>query len=127
MISLCSRCSSRTSLPVGAQGERVAAAYLRSRGYRILGMNVRIGRDEIDILAQDPVDNSIVFAEVKTRSTYSKDFSPSLGMTHKKKVCLRRAARSWVAKNNYDGGYRIDALFVVSQKVLTHIKELSWE
>ena len=35
-------------------GERVAAWFLESRGARIVGRNVRIGHDEIDLVAHPP-------------------------------------------------------------------------
>ncbi len=49
----------------GRLGERFAAELLRKKGYEILGMNVRAGHGEIDIVAKR--ENVLVFAEVKTR------------------------------------------------------------
>ncbi len=50
---------------LGDFGERVAAHRLESLGMRILGRNVRVGRIEIDLLAEDGDD--LVFVEVRTR------------------------------------------------------------
>jgi putative endonuclease len=51
---------------LGNEGERLAEAHLRSRGYRILGRQVRVGRmGELDLVAQD--GPTVVFVEVKTR------------------------------------------------------------
>ncbi len=50
----------------GAYGERAAAKYLRRKGYRIIGKNVRAGRSEFDIIAVE--NKTLVFIEVKTRS-----------------------------------------------------------
>ena len=45
-----------------ATGEDIAATYLASIGYGIRSRNIRLGKDEIDILAHDPVDDVLVFA-----------------------------------------------------------------
>lgn len=50
---------------LGDFGERVAAHRLESQGMTIIERNVRIGRIEIDLVAQDGDD--IVFVEVRTR------------------------------------------------------------
>ena len=53
----------------GAWGERIAAEFLESHGYRILGRNVRFGsRCELDLVARSPAPEALVFVEVKTRS-----------------------------------------------------------
>lgn len=112
---------------VGQQGEQTAIRYLMSLGYEIRGHNVRIGlRDEIDILAFDPMDAVLVFAEVKTRSRRDKDFRPELNMDKRKMKAMRRAARLWVGKHEYEGGYRIDLLSIVGGKVTGHLQQLSW-
>jgi putative endonuclease len=51
---------------VGRRGERIAAGYLRKHRYRILARNLRVGRGEIDILAQAPDAKTIVIVEVKS-------------------------------------------------------------
>jgi len=114
-------------LEVGKKGELLAEAFLRSHGYDIRGRNIRIGRDEIDILAFDPVDQVLVFAEVKTRSTFHEDYRPELNADWKKCIKLRRSARRWVAQHDYDGGYRMDLICIAGGKIVNHVKELSWE
>ena len=114
-------------LQVGRTGEDVAAHYLSAQGYRVLHRNVRLGKDEIDIIAHDPEDDVMVFAEVKTRSRLSDDFHPELNMRYEKRQKLQRSARRWVAEHDLECGYRIDLLCVAEGKVIDHIKELSWE
>ena len=53
----------------GRFGEDAAAQYLTDNGYTIKGRNVRFGRHELDIIAED--DEYIVFVEVKTRTEAS--------------------------------------------------------
>jgi len=110
---------------VGRQGEEIAATYLRKLGYRIFAKNVRLRKDEIDIIAFDPGDRVIVFAEVKMRS---KDgpYHPSIDATRLKCAKLRRSARAWVRAHQYQGGYRIDLVCVIHDTVVEHVKELEW-
>ena len=51
---------------LGARGEEIACNHLESQGYRVTGRNVRVGHDEIDIIAEN--ESRIVFIEVKSRA-----------------------------------------------------------
>lgn len=116
----------RTEL--GQAGEEIARRFLRRIGYKIIGMNVHVGsHGEVDIIAYDPADKVIVFAEVKTREKQSLDYHPGLNVTRLKRAAMTRAARMWVRQNNWEGGYRMDAVFVASGRVTQHILELRWE
>ena len=55
----------RERLRCGAEGEALAAAFLRARGYTILARNFRCVAGEIDVVALD--GSTIVFGEVRTR------------------------------------------------------------
>jgi putative endonuclease len=54
---------------MGAWGEQVAVDYLVSRGYLIIGRNIRTPHGELDIVACK--GDLLVFVEVKTRSSHS--------------------------------------------------------
>ena len=116
-----------TLLETGTAGEHIATFYLKSIGYKIYDRNVRIGRDEIDIIAYDPTDNVLVFAEVKSRTKSHVDYPSSLNMTSQKKQKLFRSARGWIAKHDFQRGYRIDAILIEKGSVKQHIRELSEE
>lgn len=105
----------------GKDGEAVAAEHLRGLGYRIVATNVRIGRDEIDIVAFDPLDQVLVCCEVKARTRTHSDYAPALNMTTKKYYKILRSSRQYMAKKQWMGGYRIDVVFVASGKVLEHL------
>lgn len=109
---------------IGRQGEQIAAKYLRSLGYFIYEQNVRLGHDEIDIVAFDPKDRVIAFVEVKARAHSDKYFSPFLNFTSHKKQCLQRAMRKWVAAHDFGGGFRLDLICVSSDKVCDHIEQV---
>ena len=54
----------------GAAGEEAAAGYLAGLGWRIVVRNLKVGRDEIDILAVDPgPPSTLVVVEVRSLRT----------------------------------------------------------
>jgi putative endonuclease len=53
--------------PVARLGEEIASKLLTKKGYQIIDRNFRKGYGEIDIIAT--FQNTLVFVEVKTRST----------------------------------------------------------
>ncbi len=111
---------------VGQKGEAVAADYLQSLGYRVEQRNVMLGHDEIDLIALDPVDEVLVFAEVKTRSRFSSTYPPALAADKRKRERLRRSARRWIDEHAFDGGYRIDLISVANGRVVDHVREIAW-
>lgn len=111
----------------GTQGEHIATEYLQSHGYRIITTNARVHpHDEIDIIARDPRDNSIVFCEVKTRTLLNDDYRPELNITSTKRKRMARAARGWVARNGWEGGYRMDVICIANGEVIEHYEEIAW-
>jgi len=77
----------------GDRGERLAARFLRRRGYRIVARQSRNRIGEIDIIAED--GDWIVFVEVKTRSHGDKGH-PAEAVTAAKQRQLTRAALAWL-------------------------------
>lgn len=74
---------------LGKKGEQLAVSYLRQKQYEILHCNWTWGRKEIDIIARQ--NNTIVFVEVKTRS--SQRFGmPEEAVHHDKEEHLLGAA-----------------------------------
>lgn len=114
-------------IALGASGEDLAAVFLKSLGYSILHRNVRVGRDEIDIIAEDKEDDVLVFVEVKARGKLDPDFLPAANAGPRKWKKLRRAAGKWTHEHSYDGGWRMDLVSVAGGKVIDHVKEVgSW-
>ena len=56
-------------MDTGQYGEKAAARFLRTKGFKISSRNYRTRLGEIDIIAENGA--YIVFAEVKTRGTHS--------------------------------------------------------
>ncbi len=118
------RHSGRDDAP-GLWGEKQAEALLRTKGYRILGRRLRIGRrDELDLVARD--GDILVFVEVKTRR--SEDFGrPVSAVDRKKKHALSRAAVRYLKRLHPPAKYfRFDVVEVIGsadspQNEMNHI------
>jgi putative endonuclease len=77
-------------------GERRALWHYRLRGYRILGTNVRAGRNELDLIVRR--GRNLTFVEVKERR--GKGFGGALGAVDaEKRRRVRRAAQVWLSHN----------------------------
>ncbi len=93
----------------GRWGEKIAAAYLRDAGCRILATNWRAGRYEIDLVIRDA--RTIAFVEVKTRYPGPQD--PAEAVDARKRRNLRRAAARWIAtRPEWAAEYRFDVVAI---------------
>jgi putative endonuclease len=77
-------------------GERRAYWHYRVRGYRILGTNVRAGRNELDLIVRR--GRCLTFVEVKQRR--GSDFGGAFGAVNaEKRRRVRTGARVWLSRN----------------------------
>lgn len=98
---------------VGIRGEEIAANFLIARGFRILERNFRCKGGEVDIIARDPGDRSLVFIEVKTRRGLSYGV-PQLAVTPFKQRQISKAALTWLSKNRlHDTNARFDVIAIL--------------
>ena len=101
----------RTPLPIGVQGENLAAKKLRRSGYKILERNIHLGRYEIDIIAQQ--GDTVVFVEVKTRRS-ADVAAPEENVTPEKQRRIISAARFYIDRqNDPELYYRFDVAAVL--------------
>ena len=109
----------------GELGEEVAANFLIARGYRILERNFRCKGGEVDIIARDPEDKSLVFIEVKARRGLSYGV-PQLAVTPFKQRQISKAALTWLSKNRlHDTNARFDVIaFLLSGDGLHKIEHI---
>lgn len=98
-----------TSTNTGRKAERAAGNYLEMRGFRILEMNWRRPRCEIDIVASK--NNAIYLIEVKYRKTDAHGSGLEY-VTPTKLRQMRFAAESWVDESKYTGEYQLAAIEV---------------
>jgi putative endonuclease len=101
-----------TRAEIGALGEALAAEHLTSLGLAVLDRNWRCRYGELDIIAADKAVRTVVFVEVKTR-TSDRFGGVEQAVTPEKVRRLRRLAGLWLAGN--DGRWsavRIDVIGV---------------
>jgi len=96
---------------IGAHGERVAAAFLRRQGYRVLTRNYLTLRGEIDLVCR--CDNLLVFVEVRTRAPDGM-LRPAETIDAAKEEALRFAARHYLELLGRDDiSYRFDVVEII--------------
>ncbi|MFI5271609.1 MAG: YraN family protein [Ktedonobacterales bacterium] len=95
---------------LGGAGERLAAAWLAERGYRIVTRNWRCPYGEVDLVAEQA--GELVFVEVKTRRG-ERLGAPEEAVTATKRRRLVATAASYLAAAGADDRpYRIDVIAV---------------
>ena len=107
---------------LGRFGEEEAQAYLRNQGYRLLELNWRFGKEEVDIIALEA--NTLVFVEVKTRTNNTFGL-PQEFVSKAKQRHLIKAANAYEERKDlyYEIRFDIIAVTLQPQKHLEHIKE----
>jgi putative endonuclease len=103
----------------GLAAERIAAAWLVLKGYRILGTRVRTPVGEVDLIAVRL--RRIAFVEVKRRANL-EEAEASVGWRQRQRV--RDAADLWLARNP---GFRtreigFDIIFLLPRRWPIHIR-----
>lgn len=99
----------------GQWGEQQAAAYLKRRGYRIVGQNYSCRFGEIDVIAADR--RYIVFVEVKLRG--SDRFAQAreyVGVAKQERI--RTAASLWLAENETGLQPRFDVIEIYGDETM---------
>ena len=108
---------------LGNQGEKLAKAHLEAKGYIILAVNWRSGRNELDIVAQQK--DIIVFIEVKARATgfFGEPFH---AVSRDKQRRTIAAANAYMEKNGVMLEARFDIISIVIKEDkhrLDHLEE----
>lgn len=117
--------SSSKNILLGKAGESIAKEYLMTLGFEIIDSNWHYSKNcEIDIIAKDK--NTLVFVEVKTRS--SLNFGHPLEAIDQKKIKkIYIAALAYLEQTKIDyKNYRIDAISIIGTKnpEIEHIKNI---
>ena len=89
---------------LGDFAEELAAQEYIKKGYAVLERKWRLGKTEIDLIAQK--DNEIVIVEVKARSGRNED--PLSAVTSDKRKRMIRAADNYLRRLEGDYFYRFD-------------------
>jgi len=97
-------------ITTGKEGEKIAAAYLKKNGYRIIEINFRCPIGEIDIIAKEKDD--LVFVEVKTRKSIELGY-PEQAVGKRKQKRMSQLALWYLQKRKIaDTNARFDVVAV---------------
>jgi putative endonuclease len=102
-----------TSTAIGRAAEQRVAALLESRGYTIVGVNVRVGRDELDVVAFE--GETLVVVEVRARGSLSHGHAFET-VKRGKQARLRRAVERYVTEHEIDE-VRVDVAAVDGESI----------
>jgi putative endonuclease len=101
-----------TRAEIGALGEELAVEHLTSQGLRVLSRNWRCRYGELDVICADDTSRTVVFVEVKTR-TSDQFGGVEQAVTQQKVRRLRRLAGLWLATQTSKwAAVRIDVIGV---------------
>lgn len=111
---------------LGKYGEEVATNYLIRRGYIIKERNYRSSLGEIDIICKD--HGTIVFVEVKTRSSRKYGYAGESVDQNKQKKIIINAINYLVRKNLKAFKFRFDVVLIhlsnkQNNEEIEHIKD----
>ena len=106
---------------IGNEGEQIAQAFLKNKGYQILETNWRFQKAELDIIAT--YKESLVFIEVKTRSSI-RHGKPEEAVTLSKQKNLIKAANAYIQENAIELESRFDVVSIVSEKDSNYIEHI---
>jgi len=95
---------------IGDEGERLVAARLEAAGWTILARNLRLGRDELDLVAVDPgPPPALVVVEVRRRGR--RDFGlAEESLDWRKRSTLRRAVGTLLEAGTLPDGRALPGL-----------------
>jgi putative endonuclease len=114
-----------TRAEIGALGEQLAVDHLTSLGLRVLARNWRCRYGELDVVAVEPQTRTVVFVEVKTRTT-DHFGGIAQAVTPQKVRRLRRLAGLWLAAQDGKWAHvRIDVIGIrIGQRPTPEISHL---
>jgi putative endonuclease len=107
-------------ITTGKEGEKIAAAYLKKNGYRIIETNFRCPIGEIDIVAKEK--NDFVFVEVKTRKSIDLGYPEQAVGTRKQKKMSQLALWYLQERKIADTNARFDVVAVTLELESNEVK-----
>lgn len=110
-------------IELGKIGEAFALETAKRRGYQIVSTNVRTPYGEIDLILK--TIHQLVFAEVKTRTSFSYGY-PEQAITALKLSHMIQSAQSYLEQNNLRDEYRIDVISILYNTRKHQVENFEW-
>lgn len=110
-------------IELGKWGEEYAAQFLQQKGYIILDRDWRYGRShrDLDIVCKTPDQATVVFVEVKTRSSDTL-VKPERAVNREKVKHIGQAANQYVKLYHITERLRFDIITIVGRQGSTDLK-----
>ena len=108
---------------LGKAGEEEAVQLLLRKGYSILHRNWRSGKKELDIVATDKLQKTLIVVEVKTRKNTSFG-SPEEAINTKKIRHIVASTDAYLRKYKIDLPVRFDIISVVGETESFHAEHI---
>ena len=109
----------------GDTGEEAAVCLLEQKGWKIAARNWRCKYGELDIVAWD-TDDTLVFVEVKTRSS-ERFGGPEAALNFRKRTRVIRSAAAYMEATGYEWKIRFDVVAVIQKdgkvKEIRHLED----
>ena len=110
-------------IELGKIGETCAQVCAHHCGYQVLDSNIRTPYGEIDLVLRK--DDLIVFAEVKTRTSYRYGF-PEQAVNQSKLEHMIQSAQHYLTEGKMDCGWRLDVIAVLYDAHNQTAKDILW-
>jgi putative endonuclease len=112
---------------LGKQGEKIAKNYFLAKRYLLIKENYRFERAETDLIFEDRINKTIIFVEVKARTskTYGE---PEESITNKKIENLVKSAEGFLMEHpefdEYEKRFDIVSVYMEGNKeVINHLQD----
>lgn len=112
---------------LGVSGEKMAAEYLKRKGYLIIDKNFRTREGEIDLIAER--NKELIFIEVKTRTSFTYGSPEEAVDAKKQQKILAVIDQYWKKKNLNPTEWHLEIITLFynrrkKQFFLRHLKNL---
>ena len=110
-------------IELGKIGESIALETAKRRGYQLVATNVRTPYGEIDLVLKTA--HQLIFAEVKTRTSFSFGY-PEQAINALKLSHMIQSAQFYMLQNNLRDEYRIDVISILYDSNKHQVANLEW-
>jgi len=110
-------------IELGKIGESIALETAKRRGYQMVATNVRTPYGEIDLVLKTA--HQLIFAEVKTRTSFSFGY-PEQAINALKLSHMIQSAQFYMLQNNLRDEYRIDVISILYDSNKHQVANLEW-
>ena len=101
---------STNKIQLGKFGEKIAANYLKHKGYQVVTQNFYTREGEIDLICEK--DKVVIFVEVKTRTNLNFGW-PEEDVTDEKLEKIASACEKYLMENKIKSEWQIDIISIV--------------